>query len=119
MIQKIRRTFWGVALVAVAGCGAPPPPPEASDVTRLAVAIAALGPEADPEEAQRAARVAYAYSHQLAREYQITDPPIIHNTKVNMGLKPRGLCWHWARSCIVCGLTSRHGNVAASPSTGR
>ena len=48
MIQKIRLIFWGVALVAVAGCGAPPPP-EASDVTRLAVAIAALGPEADPE----------------------------------------------------------------------
>jgi len=97
MIQKIRRIFWGVALVAVAGCGAPPPPPEASDVTRLAVGIGALGPEVDPEEARRAAQVAYSYSHQLAQDYQITDPPIIHNTKVNMGLKPRGLCWHWAR----------------------
>ena len=96
MIQKIRLIFWGVAIVVVAGCGAPPPP-EASDVTRLAAGIAALGPEVDAEEAQRAARVAYAYSHQLAQEYQITDPPIIHNTKVNMGLKPRGLCWHWAR----------------------
>jgi hypothetical protein len=32
----------------------------------------------------------------LAKEYQITDPPLIHNTKVNMGLRPRGLCWQWA-----------------------
>lgn len=81
----------------LAGCGAPPPPPDPQDVTRLAAAIRATGPEVDPEEAARAARIAYAYTHQLALEYEITDPPLVHNTKVNMGLKPRGLCWHWAR----------------------
>lgn len=81
----------------LAGCGAPPPPPEESDVTRLAAAILDLGPQVDPEEAARAARISYEHSHRLALEYEITDPPIVHNTKVNMGLKPRGLCWHWAR----------------------
>lgn len=81
----------------LAGCGAPPPPPEDADVTRLASAIRSLSLEVDPEEAARAARIAYDHSHQLALEYEITDPPIVHNTKVNMGLKPRGLCWHWAR----------------------
>ena len=81
----------------LAGCGAPPPPPEAEDVTRLAAAILDLGPQVDPEEAARAARISYEHSHRLALEYEITDPPIVHNTKVNMGLKPRGLCWHWAR----------------------
>ena len=45
---------------------------------------------------ERAAEIAYRHTHQLAREYEITDPPLVHNTKVNMGLKPRGLCWHWA-----------------------
>lgn len=81
----------------LAGCGAPPPPPETEDVTRLAAAILDLGPQVDPEEAARAARISYEHSHRLALEYEITDPPIVHNTKVNMGLKPRGLCWHWAR----------------------
>ena len=80
MIRKIRRIFWGVAVLVVAGCGAPPPPPEAGDVARLAIEIGALGPGVDPAEARRAAKVAYEYSHQLALEYQITDPPIIHNT---------------------------------------
>lgn len=56
----------------------------------------ALSPEVDPEEARRAAEIAHAYTRQLALEYEITDPPLIHNTKVNMGLRPRGLCWHWA-----------------------
>tara|TARA_R100001039_G_C1844542_1_gene104979 strand:+ start:1026 stop:1637 length:612 start_codon:yes stop_codon:yes gene_type:complete len=94
---KRRLVLLGLASSVLAGCGAPPPPPEAEDVTRLAAAILDLGPQVDPEEAARAARISYEHSHRLALEYEITDPPIVHNTKVNMGLKPRGLCWHWAR----------------------
>lgn len=85
-----------LALAALAACGAPPPPATQDEVSRLAVAIAALGPDVDREEARRAAEITYDYTHQLALEYEITDPPIIHNIKVNMGTKPRGLCWHWA-----------------------
>ena len=84
------------ALLLLAACAAPPPA-QPEEVSRLAAAIQSLGPEVDPEEAQRAASMAYRHTHDLALEYQITDPPIVHNTKVNMGLKPRGLCWHWAR----------------------
>ncbi|MGI3212494.1 hypothetical protein ACROSR_15410 [Roseovarius tibetensis] len=86
-----------LAALVLAGCGGPPPPAHPGEVTRLAAAIRALGPEVDPDEARRAARVAYRHTATLAREYEITDPPLIHNTKVNMGLKPAGLCWHWAR----------------------
>ncbi|MGR3546685.1 MAG: hypothetical protein ACU0CB_02140 [Roseovarius sp.] len=95
--MKRRLVLLGLVSSVLAGCGAPPPPPEAEDVTRLAAAILDLGPQVDPEEAARAARISYEHSHRLALEYEITDPPIVHNTKVNMGLKPRGLCWHWAR----------------------
>lgn len=96
MRQTVLWMVWGLALAVLAGCGAPPPP-ESADVTRLAAEIRALDPAVDPEEATRAAHIAYEHAHQLALEYEITDPPIVHNTKVNMGLKPRGLCWHWAR----------------------
>ncbi|WP_439525849.1 hypothetical protein [Roseovarius mucosus] len=95
--MKRRLVLIGLAASVLVGCGAPPPPPEAQEVTRLAAAIRGLGPDVDPEEAARAARIAYEHTHRLALEYEITDPPIVHNTKVNMGLKPRGLCWHWAR----------------------
>ncbi|MGX0875553.1 hypothetical protein ACSSV4_000225 [Roseovarius sp. MBR-154] len=83
-------------ILLLAACGAPPPA-QPQEVSRLAAAIRSLGPDVDPEEADQAARIAYRHTHDLALEYQITDPPIVHNTKVNMGLKPRGLCWHWAR----------------------
>lgn len=58
--------------------------------------ILALGEGIDPAEAARAAQIAYDHTRELAARYQITDPPLVHNSKVNMGLRPRGLCWHWA-----------------------
>ncbi|QIE47564.1 hypothetical protein G5B38_12855 [Pseudohalocynthiibacter aestuariivivens] len=101
--MHLAKTFLALlALTLVTACGAPPsvdrapPRGKPSDIAALATAILALGPEVDPEEAQRAAQVSYDYTHTLAVQYQITDPPLIHNTKVNMGSKPRGLCWHWA-----------------------
>ena len=83
-------------LVALAACTRLPERADPGAVSELAAAIAALGPGVAPEEAARAARIAYDYPLTLAQQYRITDPPLIHNTKVNMGLRPRGLCWHWA-----------------------
>jgi hypothetical protein len=64
-------------------------------------AILALGDDIDASEARRAARIAIEYSLQLAREYEITDSALVHNIKVNLGLKPRGLCVDWTRDLIT------------------
>lgn len=111
-----RMTLWtaGVLMLALAGCGSAPEPADRRDlggvptfdavaemprevqVAALRDAILALGPGIDPDEAARAAQVAYDWTDELVRQYQIVDPPLVHNMKVNAGLKPRGLCWHWA-----------------------
>ncbi len=88
--------FTGMFLTA---CGKLPesrPIATTTEILALKKAITELGPGVDPGEAARAAQIAYGYSRELAIAYQITDPPLIHNTKVNFGLRPRGLCWHWA-----------------------
>lgn len=95
MIQRLASLLVMLAALAVAGC-APKPTFEPSDIDALAQAIRGLGPGVDPEEADRAARIAYLYSQQLAQEYGITDPPLIHNAKVHSGERKRGLCNHWA-----------------------
>jgi hypothetical protein len=99
----IKRIYFLVPLLfalALGACSTPAPdrlPPVAqADVAALEARILALSPTVDPAEAARAAWVAYHYPRQLAVEYGITDPPLIHNTKVNAGKRPRGLCWHWA-----------------------
>ncbi len=84
-----------LAVVTLGACSTPPPS-TGDEVQRLASEIRSLGPDVNPEEATRAAQIAYDYTAQLAQEYQITDPPLIHNAKVNKGTRQRGLCWHWA-----------------------
>ena len=97
-LQKIRRAYAVVMLMVLAACGGYGPVDVAPDeIARLEAGLLALGPDIDPVEAARAARISYSYTAALAERYQITDPPLVHNTKVNMGLRPRGLCWHWAQ----------------------
>lgn len=67
-----------------------------SEVSQLSREIRALDPSVDPEEADRAAHLAYTYSLQLRSDYNVTASPILHNAKVNNGLRDRGLCVHWA-----------------------
>lgn len=89
-----------LSLLVLAACGSTPPEerpvPSELEIAQLAEGIAALGPDVDPDEALRAARISFEHTRKLAIAYEIVDPPLIHNTKVNMGIKPRGLCWHWA-----------------------
>ena len=87
--------------VLITGCSSPQQPtaPIATptEIAALANGLRSLGPEVDPSEATRAAKTAFEHAHRLSVQYQVTDPPLIHNTKVNLGLRARGLCWHWAR----------------------
>ncbi|MCG6884410.1 MAG: hypothetical protein LJE62_11720 [Silicimonas sp.] len=110
MPNLLSRIFLCFTLILLAACGGvpeasrgpmkvlpgSPPPGDPVDMAALAGAIEALGPDIDPEEAARAARISYEHTYELALQYQITDPALIHNVKVNMGLKPRGLCKDWA-----------------------
>lgn len=83
-------------LTLTAACSRPEPTVTQADIDALAREIRALGPDVSAEEASRAAHIAYTYSLQLKREYNVTDPPIIHNAKVINGFRERGLCNHWA-----------------------
>ncbi|GAA4217438.1 hypothetical protein GGQ68_003167 [Sagittula marina] len=70
--------------------------PEAAKVMALKADLLALGPGVDPDEAQRVAEVAVMEPLEWAQEWNVEDPPLLHNMKVNHGLRPRGLCKDWA-----------------------
>lgn len=95
MIAKLRVGLALLAAVVLVACGAPQKQtPE--DVPGLTQALISLNPIVDPVEAARAAEIAYNHSLVLRQDYNVTDSALIHNAKVNQGLRPRGLCWHWA-----------------------
>ena len=78
-----------------------PPFLEQQRITDLQLAILALDDSIDRSEARRAATIAIEYPLQLAREYEVTDPPLVHNMKVNLGVKPRGLCVDWTADLLT------------------
>ncbi|WP_245848367.1 hypothetical protein [Actibacterium ureilyticum] len=98
LVKRFAAVLAVLGVLFVAGCGAPgrDVPVTRADIDALATAITGMGAGVDPVEATRAAEIAFTHTKVLAAEYEITDPPLIHNMKVNQGLRPRGLCWHWA-----------------------
>ncbi|EPX76049.1 hypothetical protein [Salipiger mucosus] len=102
----------GLGLVALAGCdtavprvataGASAPDTRTSEAARSAQiaevtrALMALGPGVDPAEAARAAEIAVREPLDWAREWQVVDPPFLHNVKVVHGLREKGVCQDFA-----------------------
>lgn len=99
LISKPARWLAVTAVLLLAACGAQKPEPPVSDrqeIGAITQGILSLSPEIDPAEAAAVAEIALLYPRVLAERWNVTDPPLIHNTKVNLGLRPRGLCYHWA-----------------------
>jgi hypothetical protein len=62
--------------------------------------LAALNHRPDLPEARQVAETAIIYSIQLADEYRLVRPPILHNVLIRVGLKDRGLCYHWTEDLL-------------------
>ena len=91
-VHFIACTFTSTAAARPLTAGSSDAPPEA-----LARQLLALSPGVHPDEASRLAAHAYSGSRQLAGDYRPVASPHLQNFLVNVGLKKRGLCHHWAR----------------------
>ena len=78
-----------------------PPFVEQQHIHELELAILDLGEDVRADEAHRAATIAIEYPLELAQQYEITDPPLMHNFLVNIGAKPRGLCVDWTYDLLT------------------
>jgi len=62
--------------------------------------IEKLSPLINKVEAKEVASRAILYSQFLANEYDLVSPALYHNSLVQMGLRKRGLCFHFAEDLI-------------------
>lgn len=62
--------------------------------------LADLNRRANMLEAGQVAKTAITYSSDLAAEYDLVRPAVLHNVFVRMGIKDRGLCYHWAEDLM-------------------
>lgn len=69
-------------------------------IASLEKTLQSLSPEVSKEEAKAFSRAAVLYPYYLAKEYDLVSPPKFHNFLITIGIKERGLCYHWAGDLI-------------------
>lgn len=69
-------------------------------VVLLANDISGLTTDIDDKEAFDLAKIAISTTINLASSYGMSGPPEYHNVMVNLGIRERGLCWHWATDLL-------------------
>ena len=69
-------------------------------VKQLEQALNTLSASVDKTEALLVAETAVRESAVLAEEYQLVRPAVAHNLLVVLGMKERGLCYHWTEDLL-------------------
>jgi hypothetical protein len=117
MLRSLKYIILGCLLISAAGCatssrtsrdpGTTAYPTDISSVTinwdsvnALEDDLAALNHNSDGAEARQVAETALKASAYFREEYRLVRPPILHNLFVQMGLRDRGLCYHWTEDLM-------------------
>jgi hypothetical protein len=86
-----------VFIIAFALCVSPAWARDERSIKDLTKALVALAPDVDPGEAELLSVTAHTTSRSLAREYRIVLNPEFQNFLINIGVRQRGYCAHFAR----------------------
>ena len=95
-----------LAALIVSGCAATRPAAwlgegsAAAKIAALQRSLEGLGPETDPAEARLIAETAVTHSRRLAEAYRLVPPARWHNLLIQVGLRERGLCFHWTEDLM-------------------
>ncbi|CAA6808457.1 MAG: Unknown protein [uncultured Thiotrichaceae bacterium] len=73
-------------------------PKTEKNIRELAGALLSLGPNISRNEAVELAHDSYVYPMYLAEKWELTWPPMYHNTLRNSGARKLGLCTDWAKA---------------------
>jgi hypothetical protein len=93
MLRTIRGIFWIVAFLILVH---PAWAKDERSIKDLAKALAGLAPDVDPAEAEQISVTAHTTARKLAREYHVVLNPELQAFLVNVGVRKRGWCGHWA-----------------------
>jgi len=77
-------------------CAVVPTPTPQSKVVRLAINLQSLDQNITIAESMRLSREIFTKTEALTKEFELTSPPLWHNFLVNVGVRKKGLCFHWS-----------------------
>jgi len=85
-----------ITLFICTACTVQPVEPPKSKVIYLSLLLDSLDSQSNTAESMALSRDIFKKTNQLTKEFQLTSPPLWHNLLVNMGIRQKGLCFHWS-----------------------
>ena len=78
------------------GCAVKVQPPNENRLDALTLLLQSMDTAISQQEAQKLSKDIFQKTQALTKEFEMTSPPQYHNFLVNIGLKDKGLCYHWS-----------------------
>ncbi|MFT7823965.1 MAG: hypothetical protein ABXS92_04310 [Sulfurimonas sp.] len=89
------------------GCSVKPTLPANQNIHRFSKQLQGLDADITVKESHLLAGDIYKKANELAKAFKLVSPPQFHNFLVNVGLKERGLCYHFS-DALYQHLKSKH-----------
>jgi len=83
-------------LFLLSGCVVTPTVPSKADTIQLSKLLRSLDKSIPQYEAMHLSQDLFQETQKLTKEFELTSPPLLHNTLVNIGIRKKGLCYHWS-----------------------
>ncbi len=79
-----------------AGCVVSVPLVSKTKITQLSTLLQSLDKNIPQDEAMYLSQDIFHETQKLTKEFELTSPPLFHNSLVNIGIREKGLCYHWS-----------------------
>ena len=97
MISMFKHCFKAFILsLLLVGCVVTVPPMSQNKVKELALLLQSLDRTITHQEAMRLSKDIFHHTQKLTEEFELTSPPQFHNFLVTIGVREKGLCYHWS-----------------------
>ena len=83
------------------GCSVQIDPPRKSKVLALTQLLESMDSVSSHQEAEQLSKDIFQKTARLTKEFKMISPPQYHNFLVNIGLKEKGLCYHWSDTLYI------------------
>ena len=97
---RMASTFFILSFFLV-GCVVTAPSVSQSKVTELSLLLQSLDNTIPQSEAMLLSKDIFSKTAQLTKEFELTSPPVFHNFLVTVGVREKGLCYHWSDALYV------------------
>jgi len=97
------KNFFKLLLISflLVGCVVTPPLPSEMRTAQLSKLLQSLDKSIPQDEVMHLSQDIFHKTQKLTKEFELTSPPLFHNSLVNIGIREKGLCYHWSDALYV------------------